>query len=186
MPPLCQILPGDTPEERKLNAVYAISCAHKMGCMIFATWEGAAPAVAACSNLATCVSLLAMPLGPLLPVSSGCFVFRAADLVEVQPKTVLLVLAAAMQEDMRRQRSTEEGGDEGVRSNQGGDIAGAGEETTKGAAAKGGASGEDAKRQGGPDDGAEPEGGELQAADRTASSKRGLFGGWFKSGGRQR
>ena len=34
-----QILEGATQQQRKLNAVYAISCAHKMGCTIFATWE---------------------------------------------------------------------------------------------------------------------------------------------------
>ena len=34
-----QILDGTTQQQRKLNAVYAISCAHKMGCTIFATWE---------------------------------------------------------------------------------------------------------------------------------------------------
>lgn len=67
-----QALPGESAEERRLNALYAISCAHKMGFMIFATWE---------------------------------------DLVEAQPKAVLLVLAAAMQEDLRRQRNAEEGQD---------------------------------------------------------------------------
>ena len=33
------ILPGDTEEERAQNARYAISCAHKAGCTVFATWE---------------------------------------------------------------------------------------------------------------------------------------------------
>ena len=34
------ILPnGSTQQERKLNTIYAISCAHKIGCTVFATWE---------------------------------------------------------------------------------------------------------------------------------------------------
>jgi plastin-1 len=33
------ILNGDTEHDRQQNAKYAISCAHKMGCMVFATWE---------------------------------------------------------------------------------------------------------------------------------------------------
>ena len=33
------ILPGATVTECKLNATYAISCAHKMGCRVFTTWE---------------------------------------------------------------------------------------------------------------------------------------------------
>jgi len=62
-----QILEGSTQQERKLNAVYAISCAHKMGCTVFSTWE---------------------------------------DLVEVNPKMIMMVLAAAMAEDVRRQRGS--------------------------------------------------------------------------------
>ena len=34
-----EILPGGTAEECKLNAKYAISCAHKMGCTVFLVWE---------------------------------------------------------------------------------------------------------------------------------------------------
>jgi len=33
------ILNGATEHERQQNAKYAISCAHKMGSMVFATWE---------------------------------------------------------------------------------------------------------------------------------------------------
>ena len=57
------VLPGGSAGERKSNATYAISCAHKMGCRVFLGWE---------------------------------------DLVEVQPKMVLSILAAAMAVDMRR------------------------------------------------------------------------------------
>ena len=31
--------PGLTPDEKKLNARLAISCARRAGCMIFALWE---------------------------------------------------------------------------------------------------------------------------------------------------
>ena len=34
-----EILPGKNASECKLNAKYAISCAHKMGCRVFCTWE---------------------------------------------------------------------------------------------------------------------------------------------------
>ena len=34
-----EVLPGGTARECKLNAKYAISCAHKMGCTVFLTWE---------------------------------------------------------------------------------------------------------------------------------------------------
>ena len=34
-----EILPGATVIECKLNAKYAISCAHKLGCRVFTTWE---------------------------------------------------------------------------------------------------------------------------------------------------
>jgi len=34
-----QITPGVTPEERKLNARLAVSCARKAGCMVFLLWE---------------------------------------------------------------------------------------------------------------------------------------------------
>ena len=34
-----EILPGKNASECKLNAKYAISCAHKMGCRVFLTWE---------------------------------------------------------------------------------------------------------------------------------------------------
>ena len=54
---------GLTASECKLNAKYAISCAHKMGCRVFLTWE---------------------------------------DIVEVKPKMILTLLAAAMQQDMLR------------------------------------------------------------------------------------
>jgi len=36
---LSQVTPGLTPEEKKLNARLAISCARRAGCMIFALWE---------------------------------------------------------------------------------------------------------------------------------------------------
>ena len=36
---LDEMVLGASRGEHKLNAVYAISCAHKMGCTIFATWE---------------------------------------------------------------------------------------------------------------------------------------------------
>jgi len=60
-----QILAATTEEQRKLNAIYAISCAHKMGCTVFVNWE---------------------------------------DLVQVEPKMMMLVFAAAMAEDIRRKR----------------------------------------------------------------------------------
>ena len=34
-----EVLPGATERECTLNARYAISCAHKMGCRVFLTWE---------------------------------------------------------------------------------------------------------------------------------------------------
>ena len=34
-----QILAGESEEEAKANATYAISCAHKMGCTVFLVWE---------------------------------------------------------------------------------------------------------------------------------------------------
>ena len=52
-----------SPLERKLNAQYAISCAHKIGCRVFLSWE---------------------------------------DIVQVRPKMILTLLAAAMQQDMLR------------------------------------------------------------------------------------
>ena len=42
-----EVLGGTTAEECKLNAKYAISCAHKMGCRVFATWEDIVEARAA-------------------------------------------------------------------------------------------------------------------------------------------
>ena len=33
------VTPGATPEEQALNAKYAISCARKLGCSLFCTWE---------------------------------------------------------------------------------------------------------------------------------------------------
>ena len=33
------MLSGSTAQDCKLNAKYAISCAHKMGCRTFTTWE---------------------------------------------------------------------------------------------------------------------------------------------------
>ena len=58
-----EVLSGATERECTLNARYAISCAHKMGCRVFLTWE---------------------------------------DIVQVKPKMVLTLLAAAMQQDMLR------------------------------------------------------------------------------------
>ena len=34
-----ELLRGETAAECKLNARYAISCAHKMGCKVFTVWE---------------------------------------------------------------------------------------------------------------------------------------------------
>ena len=34
-----QITAGDTPKDRELNAKYAISCARRMGAMVFMLWE---------------------------------------------------------------------------------------------------------------------------------------------------
>ena len=104
----------------------------------------------------------------------------------MQPKTILLVLAAAMQEDMRRQRSAEEEGvNEGAVRDEGGDVTGAGKEVNgNGSAGNGGLSAVEASQRDRADDGEEPGNAELQAADRSNSSKRGIFGGWFKSGGR--
>ena len=34
-----QLTPGGTPKERELNAKYAISCARRMGAMVFMLWE---------------------------------------------------------------------------------------------------------------------------------------------------
>ena len=59
-----EVRDGATAQECGLNAKYAISCAHKMGCTVFTSWR---------------------------------------DIVEVQPRMVLCLLAAAMQVDMRRQ-----------------------------------------------------------------------------------
>ena len=36
---LQMVTPGATPQEKKLNARLAISCARRAGCMIFALWE---------------------------------------------------------------------------------------------------------------------------------------------------
>ena len=36
---LAQVTSGATPEDKKLNARLAISCARRAGCMIFALWE---------------------------------------------------------------------------------------------------------------------------------------------------
>ena len=33
------VRPAATPTDCRLNASYAISCAHKMGCRVFLTWE---------------------------------------------------------------------------------------------------------------------------------------------------
>ena len=60
-----EVLSGATERECTLNARYAISCAHKMGCRVFLTWE---------------------------------------DIVQVKPKMVLTLLAAAFQQDMLRRK----------------------------------------------------------------------------------
>ena len=36
---MAQVTAGKTPEDKKLNARLAISCARRAGCMIFALWE---------------------------------------------------------------------------------------------------------------------------------------------------
>ncbi|KAL3928896.1 MAG: hypothetical protein SGPRY_002196 [Prymnesium sp.] len=85
-----QILEATTPEQRKLNAIYAISCAHKMGCTVFVTWEDL-------------VQVRNKEQKEMCGAEGGDQ-YRHDFLDQVEPKMMMLVFAAAMAEDIRRER----------------------------------------------------------------------------------